>query len=160
MTRLLEMLIGTLAAIALLLACSSVAARYAAPGLIVDWSDEIIVMLLIWTMFLSGYKVTLERAHIKVDLLTHGRSARWRAALERGSTIALLFYSAGMAAAGAIVVRDAWRLGERTESTARVPTFLYYAALPVGMFLIALAAVLLLAGRGAPVDTDEPETAL
>jgi TRAP-type C4-dicarboxylate transport system permease small subunit len=160
MRRAVDTVIGLLAAAALVLACMSVFLRYVAPSLAVDWSDEIVVMLLIWAMFLTGYRVTLDRAHVSVDLLTHGRSGALKRRLDRAAQLALGTYALAMATSGVLVLCDAWRLGERTESTARVPTVLYYAALPAGMFLIALAVGMLLAGHCTPPADDQPEDAL
>ena len=53
--RLLDAIVALAGAAAICLACASVFARYAAPSRSVDWSDEVVVMLLIWAMFLSGY---------------------------------------------------------------------------------------------------------
>jgi TRAP-type C4-dicarboxylate transport system permease small subunit len=157
MKRGLDMLIGILAALALLLACWSVVARYVSPGLILDWSDEAIVMLLIWAMFLSGYRTTLNRAHIAVDLLTHGRSGRWTRVLHIVAMIVLALFACLMAASGAWVVADAIRLNEHTESTARIATWIYYASLPTGMILIAVAAfIVLLKGDPAPEQPADP----
>lgn len=155
MRRGLDLLIGVLAASALLLACWSVIARYVSPGLIVDWSDEAVVMLLIWAMFLSGYRTTLDRAHIAVDLLVAGRSGVWVRILHVVATSVLGLFACAMAASGMWVVADAIRLDEHTESTARIATWIYYAALPAGMILIAVAAAVVL-WRGEPAEPGPP----
>ena len=148
MTRLFDIAVGLLAGAAVLLACLTAVTRYLAAGLVFDWSDEIVITLLIWSMFLSGFRLTMERSHVSVDLLTHGRGPVWRRRLEIVATLGLLLFSGLMAYAGAVVVGDAALLGERTESTARAPTWVYYAALPVGMALIAAGSILVLLGRG------------
>lgn len=155
MTRALDLLIGTLTAIALALACGSVIARYVDPMLIVDWSDEVVVMLLIWSMMLSGYRTTIDRAHIAVDLLTHGKSGRKVHVFHIVATSALAAFALAMCVAGTIVVTDAWSLGERTESTARIPTWLYYAALPTGMLLIFIGCARIVAGRQLDPDVSD-----
>lgn len=156
MKRALDTLTGALAAIALLLACLSVGLRYLAPQWVFDWSDEVVIMLLIWAMFLSGYRLTVERSHVVVDLLTHGRSAPVRRRFELAGMFGLLLFAAFMTVAGTEMVLQAVALGERTESTARIPTWLYYAALPVGMALTVGGALLVIAGRaGPPADALE-----
>jgi TRAP-type C4-dicarboxylate transport system permease small subunit len=155
-TRLLDLIAGALGAVALLLACTTVVTRYFAPALVFDWSDEVVIMLLIWAMFLTGYRLTVQRGHVVVDLLTHGRSERWRRRLEMAASLGLGVFALGMTVSGVMVAADALAIGERTESTARIPTFLYYAALPVGMALVALGAGLVLANP-PPGPADEAD---
>jgi C4-dicarboxylate transporter, DctQ subunit len=150
MKRALDALSGSLAAAALMLACLSVGLRYLAPQWIFDWSDEVVIMLLIWAMFLSGYSLTVERSHVVVDLLTHGRPLAVRRRYELAGTFGLMLFAAFMAVAGADMVIQTVALGERTESTARIPTWIYYAALPVGMALTVWGAILVIAGRAGP----------
>ena len=159
MIRLLDFIAGVLGAVALGLACMTVGTRYFAPSLVVDWSDEVVIMLLIWAMFLTGYRLTVQRGHVVVDLLTHGRSTAFRRRMEIASTIGLAVFAIGMTVSGALTVVDAVAIGERTESTARIPTFVYYAALPIGMALIAVGAGLVLArpSREAPDARDQVE---
>ena len=143
----MDALVGLLGAAALALACFAVASRYLAPDLTVDWSDEVVIMLLIWAMFLGGFGITLDRSHIAVDLLSRGRENRWIARLPVFNAALLAIYALGLTISGVLVVIDSMRLGERTESTARLPTFIYYASLPVGMALVCLAALSLFVGR-------------
>ena len=158
MRRALDILTGGFAAAALLLACLAVVFRYFAPQWVFDWSDEVVIMLLIWAMFLSGYRLTVERSHVVVDLMTHGKPEAVKRRFELAGAFGLLCFSAFMAVAGADMVLQTLALGERTESTARIPTWIYYAALPVGMALTAWGALLVLAGRaGPPADTSEAE---
>lgn len=150
MKRALDILCGGLAATALLLACLSVGLRYLAPQWVFDWSDEVVIMLLIWAMFLSGYRLTVERSHVVVDLLTHGRPDGIKRRFELAGMFGLLLFSAFMAVAGMDMVLQTVALGERTESTARIPTWIYYAALPAGMALTAWGSLLVLVGRAGP----------
>lgn len=158
MKRALDSLSGGLAACALILACLTVVFRYFAPQWVFDWSDEVVIILLIWAMFLSGYRLTVERSHVVVDLMTHGKADVVKRRFELAGTLGLLCFSAFMAVAGAEMVMQTVALGERTESTARIPTWIYYAALPVGMALTAWGALVVLAGRaGPPAETFETE---
>lgn len=155
MIRLLNFLVGVVGGMGLLLAGLSVVTRYAAPMAALDWSDEVVVILLVWAMLLAGFRLTLERGHVAVDLLTHILPPLAKRVAEAAATICLALYAGLLAVSGVLVTADALALGERTESTLRTPTFLYYAALPAGMGLIALAALMLLAGR-APRREPQP----
>jgi TRAP-type C4-dicarboxylate transport system permease small subunit len=150
-------MVGILAAAALILFCAAAMARYLAPTLAIDWADETVVMLFVWAMLLIGYRLTLDRAHIRVDLLTCHLSPLWRRRAETASACLLALYAAGLTFSGTLVARDALLLGERTESTARIPVFIYFASLPVGMALVGWAASRLLAGfRGRECGRDDP----
>lgn len=129
---------GILAGGALLTECVAAATRYVAPAFTVDWADEVVILLLVWAMFLSGYGVTVERRHIAVDLLHHVCTPRVGRLLTRISMLFLAAFVSLMLGSGLLVVIDAVRLGEHSESTARLPTWLYYASLPAGMLLILL----------------------
>lgn len=144
MLRALDMIAGSLSAMALILFTYSGLARHLAPAFTADWSDEAVVILLVWAMFLTGYRITLERSHISVDLVLERIKPAHKKALLMFSTLILTIFSAGLMIAGVIVVRDAIILGERTESSAQIPVFIYFAALPVGMALNALAGIRLL----------------
>lgn len=158
MKRGLDKVIGGLAMMALLLACLTVGLRYLAPQWVFDWSDEVVVMLLVWAMMLSGYHLTLERSHVAVDLLTHGRPAHVRRRFEIAGTLGLLVFAGFMAIAGAWMTIQAYGIGEHTESTARISTWIYYACLPTGMALTTMAAAFVLLNRaGPPADHLESE---
>jgi C4-dicarboxylate transporter, DctQ subunit len=129
---------GFLAGAALLTECVAAATRYVAPAFTVDWADEVVILLLVWAMFLSGHGVTVERRHIAVDLLQHVCTKRTGRLLTRISMLFLAAFAALMLCSGVLVVVDAVLLGEHSESTARLPTWLYYAALPAGMLLILI----------------------
>lgn len=129
---------GILAGAALLTECVAAATRYVAPAFTVDWADEVVILLLVWAMFLSGHGVTVGRRHIAVDLLHQVCTPRMARLLARISVLFLAAFVALMFASGVLVVIDAVRLGEQSESTARLPTWLYYASLPAGMLLILL----------------------
>lgn len=140
MKKVFDFFVGGLFAIALILYSGMALARYSVPALTVDWSDEIVVMLIIWAILLTGYRAVLDHSHIAIDFLTHKCPVTWQRRLSFVSTLSLVIYAGGMTLSGMQVVYDAWILGERTESTAQVPTFIYYASLPTGMFLMAAAA--------------------
>ncbi len=136
--RVIRYLTALLAGGALLTECVAAATRYFAPAFAVDWTDEAVILLLVWAMFLSGYRVTVARGHIAVDLLLHICTPRVRHILIRVSMAFLAAFVLLMLGSGLLVVNDAVRLDEHTESTARLPTWLYYASLPAGMLLVLL----------------------
>lgn len=157
MTRVLTWLVGLIGGLGLALAGLSVITRYAFPAIAFDWSDEVVVMLLVWAMLLSGFRLTIQKGHVAVDLLTHVLKPRARRLVDVIATLGLALYAGLLAVSGTIVTLDAVWLGERTESTLRTPAFIYFAAMPVAMALIVIAAVIVLVRRPlAPEHTTEP----
>ena len=77
-------------------------------GLIVATSG--VITLLIWAMFLTGYRMTLERSHIAVDLLTHGRSLRRRRALGIVATLGLTAFGSLLAGSGVLETTRSWAM--------------------------------------------------
>lgn len=140
--RAVDWIAGLCGAGALLIALLSVAARYLRFDAIFDWTDELTIMLLIWGMMLTTLRTTVEGKHISVDLLTHGRTGRLVSIIKAFSLLALLAFSLVLAVSGGLVTYDAVLLGERTESSLRLPTAIYFAALPVGMGLVALGVII------------------
>lgn len=151
-------LIAIFSGSALVIACVAMAGRYLIPGLMLDWTFEVTIFATIWATFLAGARIAGLGEHVRVDtLLTHLPEGLrvWLAVLAcvLGILVALFMLWSGW-----IVVEEAQRWDERTTSSLRLPLWVFYLSLPVGMALLALhlgvRAAGLLAGRVR--DDDAP----
>jgi TRAP-type C4-dicarboxylate transport system permease small subunit len=141
----LDQLIGWIAAAALaicfVLLTFNVGARYLAPALQPNWVFEICVFLLVWAILLGVARIERRAQHIRVDFLYNmfGPKAQIIAetfALIIGVIVALFFIYSGWH-----VVQDAMLWDERTESTLRMPFWLFYLSLSVA-FLVHLIFII------------------
>ena len=169
MTRIvafLDRLIGWIAAGALAICFAllafSVFARYVAPSLQPQWVFEVCVFLLVWAILLGVARIEKRADHIRVDFLLQMFGPRAKIAAEAlalifGVAVAVLFIYSGW-----IVVQDAMVWDERTESSLRLPFWIFYAALGVSftihlIFILDRLRLLLLHGESAlrpPGHTD------
>lgn len=122
------------------------------------WSDEMAMILLLWTIFSAAALVVPYRDQIAVGLLTDGLRPAWNRRLQ----------ALGLALAGAILlaalpvtldyIAFLWR--ERTPAL-RLPLNRVYLVFGLFQGIVALSlmlrAALMLAGRSALIDpTEEP----
>lgn len=133
LTTFLDRLIGWIAAASLAISFAllsfSVFARYAAPSLQPQWVFEVTVLLLVWAILLGVARIEKRAGHIRVDFLLSTLGPRLTRlaeilALLAGMAVAILFIWSGL-----IVVRDAMVWDERTESSLRLPFWIFYASL-------------------------------
>ncbi|MEM7442396.1 MAG: TRAP transporter small permease [Pseudomonadota bacterium] len=128
-------------AVALLLACYMVVARYVAPDLRTDWALDVIVMVIVWGVMIAGGRTARHQAHIRVDLFLNAAPDGLRRVMI-GVCLAVIVATAGLLCwSGILVVEEAIRWDERSSSTWRIPLWIYYLSLPVGMASIALQAI-------------------
>ena len=116
----------------------SVFARYVAVSMQVDWILEVVVFLTVWAVLLGVARVERRAGHIRVDFLLHRFSPRAQLSAEVFSLVVALAVSVFFVVAGWLVVQDALRWDERTESTLRIPLWIYYAALGVAFGIHSL----------------------
>lgn len=116
----------------------SVFSRYVAVGMQVDWILEVVVFLTVWAVLLGVARVERRAGHIRVDFLLHRFSPRMQRSAEIFSLLIALAVSLFFIFAGWLVVEDALRWDERTESTLRIPLWIYYLALSVSFSIHSL----------------------
>lgn len=136
--RLDAILVGGLGMAALLLSSVNVILRAVQPHLAIEWGDEVQVYLVVWAVCLAFSAVTAKGRHIKADLFVEMMPPRLRLAVEAfgdalGLTVSLL-----LAYLAYRVTYEAWDFGDLSTTTLRFPIWIYQAALPVGMGLMAL----------------------
>lgn len=154
----LDRLIGWISAAALaicfILLTFNVAARYVAPHLQPNWVFEVCVFLLVWAILLGVARIERRAQHIRVDFLYNRFSPSAQRVAEAfalifGSVVAIFFIYSGW-----IVVKDAMMWDERTESTLRLPFWLFYLALSTAfavhlVFIFERLRLLLTTGESA-----------
>ncbi len=133
--RLVEFLVGALAAALIATAFGQVVARYLF-SYSFSWVLEVDVMLLVWLTFLSGYLGVRRHAHMATDFAVATLPARWRHDL---SIVAWLLCAILVAIVGwsSLAVVDSMR-GMPFVSIPVEQTVLY-TCLPVGMGLMFVA---------------------
>ncbi|SPF77942.1 TRAP transporter small permease [Pseudoprimorskyibacter insulae] len=129
----LDTLIGwvtaTLLAVAYALSVFGVVERYLIPGSGTDWLMEVVVFSIIWAVLLSVARIEHRRAHIRMDIV-------WRTFGDKGKTYSEyavlllgLMFSVILVYSGWLVVQDAIMWDERTDSSLRLPYWIYYLSL-------------------------------
>ena len=127
--------LGVAAAVAIV--CQMVLFRYGL-GASTYWQTECITFLVLGSTFLGCPYVALTRGHVRVDALVRALGARPRAALELAAALIALAFAALVAFKGAELWLEAWRGGWRSESVWRLPLWIPYLSVPVGMGAMAL----------------------
>lgn len=135
--RVPRLLTGTLVLVAIAVNFANVVARYVFASAIF-WTEEVLVFLMLWSVFLAGVTIAFNGEHINMDLFLDRFSGPWKR-LVMGS-VAVVFI-----ACCAFVLLQSWEvvglhLTNGTRSMAAgVPMTIPHAALLVGFALMALA---------------------
>ncbi len=160
----LDRLIGWIAAASLavtfLLLLYNVATRYLIqfgllpPSVQLNWVFEISVFLLVWAVLLGVARIERRAQHIRVDFLYVQFSPRMKFLAE----LFALVFAAGVAIffiySGKLVVEEAIRWDERSETTLRTPFWVLYLALSVSfsvhlLFILERLRLLVTSGESA-----------
>ncbi len=136
--RLDSILVGGLGIAALLLSALNVILRTLQPHLAIEWGDEMQVYLVVWAVCLSFSAVTASGRHIKADLFVEMMPPRVRTAFAVFGDVLGLTVSVVLGYLAYLVTYEAWDFGDVSTTTLRFPIWIYQAALPVGMGLMAL----------------------
>jgi TRAP-type C4-dicarboxylate transport system permease small subunit len=144
-----RLIIGALILFSIALNFANVIGRklFSAP---IVWADEIMIFIMIWCVFVGAIVVTLDWAHLGMDLFVSKLREPWRRILE-ALTAALTLCVAGF------VTWQSWqatslfgRLGQ-TSVVANIPMVVPHAAITLGFAAITLIVAVrlwrILAGR-------------
>lgn len=142
-----SVLIGGLGLAALLLASVNVLLRTFLPHLTIEWGDEVQVYLVVWAVCLAFGALTASGRHIRADLFVALLPAGGRAALATFADLLGLAVSAVLFWFALLATWEAWDFGDVSTTTLRFPLWIYQAALPTGMALMALRHAIRLARR-------------
>jgi TRAP-type C4-dicarboxylate transport system permease small subunit len=131
---------GVILLAAVLINITNIVGRYVfnAP---VPWAEEVMSYIIIWGVFIAAAAITYQGVHLRMDLLVS--KVRGTAAMLLGGLTVVLIL-----ACSAFVMLQSFRIvslyfnsGE-TSMGARIPLVYAHAALLVGFFLMALAALI------------------
>jgi C4-dicarboxylate transporter DctQ subunit len=145
-SRFEQILVGCVALAALALCSYNVLVRYFFAPLVLEWSDEVQVYLVIWAIFLALGLVTAADRHVKADLFVgmfkpgmQRRVLVFAEMLGLGFSIFLIVY-------GSAVAWQTYDYGDLSITSLRFPLWIYAAALPVGGMLMGVRYLLRLVG--------------
>ncbi len=133
-----QAVVGVLALAALLLCLYNILVRVFVPFLVLEWSDEVQVYVIVWAMFLILGVVTAADRHVKADLFVGMFSKRVQGWLHIFSDLLGLGFSIMLVYYGALVTWQSYDFGDLSISSLRFPLWIYFAALPAGCLLMAV----------------------
>ena len=133
-----QWLIGSLGLGAVLLSLEVMLTRYVIPQWHADWADEIIIILVLWAVWLSGGRLVSQKAHVTTDIIVNIASPRVLRLLAIPHYLLGLVFCGLYTWAGIEVVAFAVAIGEKSEASLQYPLWIYYLCIPVGMLLVAI----------------------
>lgn len=137
-------------AVAFLLGAFGVFERYLIPTSGTDWLIEVMTIGMVWAILLSVPRIENRRAHIRMDIVWRMFSHRGKVAAEWASLLLGLAFSLFIVYSGWLVVLDAMRWNELTDSSLRLPYWYYYLSLSTafGLHVIFVIHRIALLARG------------
>lgn len=145
---------------AIVVVCQMVLLRYFLQSSTI-WQTEFVVFALVGATFIGCPYVLLRRGHVNVDLLPIYLGPRGRLALALVAGAGGLLFSLVLAWTGFELFHEALVKGWTTETIWKLPLWIPYSAIPLGIGLMALqylADILALCtGQARPFDMDPRE---
>jgi TRAP-type C4-dicarboxylate transport system permease small subunit len=153
-SRAVDLILGLGMIAAVLLNFANVMGRYVF-GIAIVGADELLIYAMIATIFLGAISVTWKDAHLRLDVLVDGMPPWLQSAARRGAhlVLALLCCIVGYAAA-----HMAWEMArfDQRSLAAGIPMVVPHGAVAIGLFLMAVMALLRSFGVGPAPDTFPP----
>lgn len=125
-----------LVTLALAMVTVEVFLRYFFPRHLTDYGLELTVYFTVWAIFIAGAPLIREGRHVRADILLHMLPPNAQRVLEIMGLLVGLLFAGVLSYFGWLMVQNSIELGERSESSLKLPLVIYYAALPVGMTLM------------------------
>jgi TRAP-type C4-dicarboxylate transport system permease small subunit len=132
-------LMAALLLVAVAINFSNVIGRYVFQAAIF-WTDEILVFLIIWCVFIGNVAVAYNGAHLKMDLFSARMRGPTRLLINASIALGMLACSVVMVWQSTQVVLLLARTGQ-VSVTASIPMSLVHIAIPLGFALMALAVL-------------------
>ncbi|MFM9885755.1 MAG: TRAP transporter small permease [Burkholderiales bacterium] len=132
-------LCGVILLVAIAINIINVIGRYvfSAP---VPWAEEVVSYMIVWGVFVGIGALTYQGAHLRMDLLVlnlTGLGAR----LIGGFTVVLIVICAAFVIRQSLQILELYTMTGETSMGARIPLVYPHAALLVGFFFMAVAAI-------------------
>ncbi len=128
---------GIIMCFALILTFYSVCARYIFHWSL-DWSDEISVYAVVWSVFLGISSLVKKDEHVRVDLFIDKFSDKRKNILHIYHTLLGLLFVFAMIYGGYLFVQKAYSANITSESYLKFPMWIPYLIMPIGSILLAL----------------------
>ena len=135
-----HVLAGTLFLIAAAINIINVIARYVFSDPIF-WAEEVLIFIVIWTVFLVAGSITYRGGHLNMDLIYSGMTAFWKRVINIAVVLTLIACTIFSATQSWKVVLLHYRNHGVTAGT-DIPLVIPHAALLFGFSFMALAAIL------------------
>jgi TRAP-type C4-dicarboxylate transport system permease small subunit len=104
------------------------------------WAEEVLVFIVIWTVFLLAGSITYRGAHLNMDLLYSGFNAFWKWVINIAIALTLIGCSAFTVTQSWKVIALHIRTGGVTAAT-EIPLWIPHIAILFGFSFMALAAI-------------------
>jgi C4-dicarboxylate transporter, DctQ subunit len=136
LAKLENVLMALLAVLGLSLVVNDVVLRYFFPRHLTDWGMEFTIYFSVWAIFIAGAPLVRESRHVRADILLHMMPPAIQRILDIIALLVGLAFAIALAWFGWQMVFSSFGLGERSESSAHFPLYLYYMSLPFGATLM------------------------
>ena len=105
------------------------------------WAEEIMVLMMVWSVFLGAIAVTFSGRHLRMDLFSAGLGRPWRDILNTVTTVVMLGVITYIANLSLDVVQLMQATG-RVSDAAKYPAVVQHSAVLVGLVaMVAAVAV-------------------
>lgn len=134
-------LVGVLALLSLLGVFYGIAGRYvfnSSP----DWIEEIVVYLMIWSVFLVASTLVAERGHVAATLVVEHFPMAIRRILEIVIAILALGFCVIVVVYGLEIVFQIFMSDQRSSTSIRFPLWIPYLSVPVGCTLVGMRYII------------------
>jgi len=142
-----------LIAASVVIVCQMVVWRYGF-GRPTVWQTEVVIYALVATTLIGSPYVLWRRGHVNMDIVVLYAGPRLRRRMAIAAAVISLAFCALLTVYGAHFWFEAWSKGWRSDTLTRIPLWIPYLALPLGMGIMSLQLVAellgLLTGRALP----------
>jgi C4-dicarboxylate transporter, DctQ subunit len=140
-TRVEKFIVGILALSATFISFWAVIARYILHNP-PDWGEEIVIYLIIWSVFITASILAAEKGHVAATLMVERFSFKTRRYLAVFNGLVTLGFCVAVSLLGFKIVSAAYINDERSLTALRFPVWIPYLSVATGCALVALRYVL------------------
>lgn len=112
----------------------------------ISWSEEVSRMMIAWFIFIGSSMAVKENAHVSMDVLASILTGRVKIVIEIMVNIVNIIFCIVMINAGIGMIKSAIEIGSMATSV-RIPLYIPYASVPVGISLMLLRYIVILINR-------------
>lgn len=136
--KLETVVVGSASLTAIAIGLYAILARHFLPQLAVGWTDEVVVYLVMWAIWISASRLVAENGHVHADLVLTRLPKRWQRKLSFLTDCIGFIFCCAVSYGSWQVVKLALQVDERSESVLQFPIAFYDMSLLAGMVLMAL----------------------